>query len=124
MDAGNIAFEYGEPSLTPPWTQVNPDTSLNVAIPKKAGTPLKNTWVKISFKTPATPPTEEYSNMRCTLYLGNGLYINKLDLISALDGKSCVFSTQEYIPQKITVQVKATNKANQTVGKTFFINLY
>lgn len=123
MNAGNIVFEYGDSNL-PPLTPATPDSSLNVSIPKKTGTPLQNTWVKISFKTPAIPATEEYSNMRCTLYLGNGLYINKLDLISEADGKSCVFSTQEYIPQKITVQVKAENKTHQTVGKTFFINLY
>ena len=124
MDPGNIVFEYGDGSLAS-LTPVTPDASLNVSIPKKTGTPLQNTWVKISFKTPATPATEAYSNMHCTLYLsGNGMYINKVDILSASDGKSCVFSTQEYIPQKITVQVKAENKTHQTVGKTFFINLY
>ena len=123
MDAGNIVFEYGDSNLTP-LTPVTPDSSLNVSIPKKTGTPLQNTWVKISFTTPAIPATEEYSNMQCTLYLGNGMYINKFDILSAADGKSCVFSTQEYIPQKITLQIKATNKAHQIVGKTFYINLY
>ena len=123
MDAGNIVFEYGDSNLTP-LTPVTPDSSLNVSIPKKTGTPLQNTWVKISFTTPAIPATEEYSNMQCTLYLGNGLYINKQDLSSDPTGKFCIFSTQEHIPQKITLQVKATNKAHQIVGKTFYINLH
>ena len=127
MDKDNIVIEYGDQtlaSLTKVHPATPPNASYNVAIPKKTGSPLQNTWVKISFATTAIPASEEYSNMQCTLYLGNGLYIKKQDIISAGDGKSCVFSTQEYIPQKITLQVKAKNKANQTVGKTFFINLY
>ena len=125
MDAQNIVIEYGDHTLSPPLTAVTPDASHTVTIPKKIGTPEEPTWIKISLSTTATPPAEAYSNMQCSLYLGNGsLYINKQDLISDSTGRFCTFSTQPYIPQKITLQVKATNSANQTVGKTFFINLY
>ena len=127
IDKKNIIIEYGDHNLAP-LTKVHPatppDMNYTVDIPKKTGASLESTWIKVSFAPTAIPASEEYSNMQCTLYLGNGLYINKLNLISAADGKSCTFSTQDYIPQKITLQVKATNKAHQTVGKTFLINLY
>lgn len=129
MDAGNIIFEYGDSTLTT-LTPAIPNTSLTVDIPKRivTGTPptMTTTWVKVSFAPVVIPPLQTYSNMQCTVYLsGNGSgYINKYSLPSDPTGSFCVFSTQGYMPQKITLQVKAKNNAHQIVGKTFLINLY